>query len=233
MFDNVKVVYIDHPEFIDNDMLFQTKDMNLELEDYYVFDNRLWKRQTYHVGTSKTPVTLSEMEQVNHDGELNIYERVENDRYTQWIEYNLTFEGGRLVGVENLSKEKKLKDVSEQRPNLSSIGAVVKIDLSHRSDKENQAFYEYLSDNLDKVREIVGDEKATIFYTREPVPTSENQGTMGVIRGRNRGMVASVVQDFVELGFDTGSKNKTIQAPNGDSVKIIVDEASMYLGSKE
>lgn len=218
MFDSVRVVHIDNQEFEDNGTMFQTKDLDCDLDTYYVFNNRLWM-------LSESQDTLNEMEQVPYDGTLNIYERVVTDAYEQWIEYNLSFENGHLVGVENVSSGKELKDVSERRPNLPNAVAVVKIDLSNRTDEDNKPFYDSLSDNLDKIRDIVGDKKATVFYTIEPAQASEDKGIFAMARGaRYSGMVASVVQDFSGLELNAGSRSKTIDTPNGDKIKVFVDE---------
>ncbi len=222
MFDDIGVVGINHPEFDGNGESFQTKDMECERIQFYVFNNRLWKR-------SESPGSLEDMEQVLFDGQLNIYTKIHRDTYSQWLEYDLIFDDGVVVGVNNLSSEKQFKDLSAYRPGIPNERAEVRIDLSNCPNEMTKYFYLNLEENLDTIRNIVGDPKATMHYTQKP-SIEESSGLKPMARGNKRGMVTSVVQCLSDIELAGSQGSKTIQVPSGDSLKIIFDEASEYLG---
>lgn len=225
MFDEVRALNITHKNFDPdhNDTTFQTKDMENTMSVYSVFNGQLYQdvdgSQDYHRHEYAVPVA--------YDGELNIYTSVIKDGVESWVEYDLHFVSGKLIDVTpyEIRVTKDHRDLSAQRPGMPSNRITVTISLSGcDKDKRDSFAGSLVESKIEAIRDVLGEPNATVVY-----PVLQNEPINPLFSGGpGIRMVASVVQSKDD--FIAACKNQAkIKAPNGDEIKIFLDEGSIFL----
>lgn len=225
-FNNVTVVNINTTEFSHNGKTFQTyaliSDDGHTSNDYIVFNGQLYI--AYEDGV-KYPMARP----TDYSGSVNIYNSFTDSSYERWVEYDLVFADGILQSVSLVQDRitKDLRDANDKRPRPSS--PCVTITLS-----DSEAAYKKLHDNLDgnlnAIREIIGEPKATIVYPQKNKHTGILSHGMGPTR-----QMHSVVQDmsdFVASGELAGKKTFIGISEIGDNRIMIMDEFNQLHSDK-
>lgn len=214
MFDTVNVVNISSDKFSHNGISFQTKCLENQLNEYVIFNNQLWVQYD-----SDKPKQYDEAIPVDLTDTINVYTNHKARDKVYWLEYNLEFESGKLIGVEKVEERitKDLSDKSELRPKPKTNYACVTVDFRGIDNKPYQAFMDELDANLEKIREIVCDPMAEIVYQVRP---SENS----MVFSSSPRWVHSFVQSLNSMTKIPGKSKKSAELNDGDRVTICVDE---------
>jgi len=217
MYDIVQAVNISHEEFKHNNVFFQTKDLDLELSEYIVFNNQLWK--SYDGESSERYPTSQFVD--DFSGSLNIYTNETDQVSERWIEYNLEFKDGILIDVSLITDKvtKDLTDISNKRP-YKDGHACITINLFKANEDIYNFFHSDLDEHLNSIREALGDNKATIAYHVKTV----QDGSLRALTSSPIRMIHSVVQDMSDFEAVDDGKIKT-NTPGGHNLTIILDEA--------
>lgn len=217
MFDTVSVVNLDG-NFKHNGTSFQTKSLDCDGSDFYIFNGQLWQQYSGVAGMSHPQAILSEF-----TGELNIYTDYTVQHRTYWVEYVIEFVGGKVTSVvlneERLTADKS--DKSEIRPSPKSKSTCVTLDFRGVDGAVYDAFHADLDARLDALRSLIGDAKAEIIYqVRAPSTGLRSFGS-------HAHWLHSVVQDLSD--FQKVAEGKvSLRDSKGDSLTIIFDEAGTY-----
>lgn len=163
---------------------------------------------------------------VAYDGALNIYTSVIKDSVESWVEYDLHFIAGKLIDVTpyEIRVTKDHRDLSWQRPGMPSNRITVTINLSGCDKDKRNSFVGTLTESkIEAIRDVLGEPNATVVYPAlQAIPMNPLFSAGPEIR-----MVTSVVQ--TKDDFISACKNQAkIKAPNGDEIKICLDEGSIF-----
>jgi hypothetical protein len=224
MFDSVNTYNVNHDNFKHNGTTFQTKCLDCDMSGYVIFNNQLWKE---YDGENSQRFDIAK--QVDFSGAINIYTHDTRNKIEQWIEYNLTFEGGILTDVTLIddSITKDNRDLSSARPKSPSNRMLININISALDKAAQLNAVNDIECALDKIRDLLNNQDATIVY---PV-LNESRGLLSMSSSSNDiRYVHSVIQKISDFESIIKSR-KPIQTPNGDKIIFIADEASMYLSN--
>lgn len=168
---------------------------------------------------------------VPHTGSVDIYTSVKecNQKLIYWVEYRLGFEAGKLMTVELMDKtqQEDLRDLSKLRPAKPANRVEVTISANGLSGERQQAFMASLTDDkLSRIREILGEPTASIFFPAAPVVKGNNDP---FLRFPSVMTVASVVQSMEDLRSATDKGLKVI-SPTGDRI-VLIDELNSKYGA--
>lgn len=220
MFDEVYAVNIAHKNFDThhNRHSFQTKDLDCNMSEYCIFNGALYQ-EVDNSGEYKRHENAVLMD---YSGSLNIYTPVKSLNVEYWVEYELTFDSGRLVDVvaHEPTVMQDYRDISASRPSKPSNRVEVTISVSSCDSAKQDAFAESIDDQkLEAIRDILGEPKATILFPAKPAFSG---GIFGMTRPRIIN-IASVVQTMDDFQASSDGKVK-VKAPNGDQICILQDE---------
>lgn len=230
MFDEVRVINIRHKNFKEehNDTVFQTKDIENDLSFYTVFNGHLYQDVDNRNGRH---LRHEYAKPVDHSGVITIYTNIRSGHIESWVEYNLIFEAGNLIDVELVQSRvtKDHRDLYSERPSAPSNRVTITISVGDCDNEKKESFARSLdASKIDAIRQILGEPKSTVYY---PVLQENKPHQLFNANGGVR-MIASVVQAKEDFISATDS-NARIKAPNGDEIKIILDEASAYCNAKQ
>ena len=208
-----------------NGQYFQTKDLDMEygMAEYCIFNAQLY-RNVSDAGAGESAAVP-----VPHTGTVDIYTSVRecNKKLIYWVEYRLGFEAGKLMIVELMDKtlQEDLRDLSKLRPAKPANRVEVTISVNGLSVERQQAFAATLTDDkLSRIREILGEPTASIFYPAVPVVAGNNDP---FLRFSSVMTVASVVQSMEDLRGAT-DENLHVVSPTGDRIVLIDELHSKY-----
>lgn len=198
-FSDIRPVNITHEGFdrSHNGQYFQTKDLDMEygMAEYCIFNAQLY-RNISDAGAGEFAAVP-----VPHTGTVDIYTSVKecNQKLIYWVEYRLGFEAGRLMTVELMDKtlQEDLRDLSKLRPSKPTNRVEVTISVKGLSGERQRAFAASLTDDkLSRIRDILGEPTASIFFPALPVVPGNNDP---FLRFSSVMTVASVVQSMKDL----------------------------------
>jgi len=226
-FSNIRPVNITHEGFdrSHNGQYFQTKDLDMEygMAEYSIFNAQLY-RNVSDAGAGEAAAVP-----VPHTGTVDIYTSVKecSQKLIYWVEYRLGFEAGKLMNVELMDKtlQEDLRDLSKLRPAKPASRVEVTISLNGLSGERQRAFAASLTDDkLSRIREILGEPTASIFFPAAPV-VKGNHGPF--LRYPSVMTVASVVQSMEDL---RGAANESLNviSPTGERIVLIDELHSKY-----
>lgn len=213
MFDNVLVVNISNKLFDHNNVHFQTKSLDCVLGDYVIFNNQLWQQSD---GEGER---FDQAKPVDFTGDLNIYTDFTRSEKTYWVEYDISFEHGKLVDVALVANRltKDCSDKSMLRPSPKSKSSCLTLNFRGVDNDIYNQFHANLNKNLDQLRTIVGDPKAEIVYqVRSPE-------TGMLSHGSSARWLHSVVQSLSDFTAVSGGK-RTMTDSSGNTLTVFVDE---------
>jgi len=226
-FSDIRPVNITHEGFdrSHNGQYFQTKDLDMEygMAEYCIFNAQIY-RNVSNAGAGEAAAVP-----VPHTGTVNIYSSVKecNQKLIYWVEYQLAFEAGKLMTVELTDKtlQEDLRDLSKLRPAKPSNRVEVTISVNGLSGEKQRAFSASLTDDkLSRIREILGEPTASIFFPAVPVVAGNHDP---FLRYSSVMMVASVVQSMEDLRSPTNESLNVI-SPTGDRIVLIDELHSKY-----
>lgn len=221
MYDQIKGININHKNFNlhHNNVSFQTKDLDCEINEYLVFNGELYQ-------DSDTLNPLPMAKKLDHTGEISIYTDIKENGVTSWIEYDLIFEQGRLTDVvahEPIFRRDH-RDLSQMRPNPPSNTVRVEISVVDCDKATQDAMIELLTDEkINEIRDVLHAPTACILF-----PSKGPELGLGV--GQTPRMLASVVQTLPTDNLEDGGIKTTV--PNGDKVVRVVDEMWLIPGAQ-
>lgn len=220
MFDTVTVINIADEAFRHNDVSYQTKSLECQLNEYIIFNGQLWQQYDGEKGER-----FALAQPVAFTGDLNIYTDYTSLDRVYWVEYSLTFQNGILASVETVSERltRDNSDKSVYRPAPQSKGSCITIDFRGVDGAIYDAFHADLDGNLDRLREVLGDPTAEVIYQVR----AEGRGLMaasGVTRWLHS--VVQSLSDFTPAGPERVSPKDN----SGDSLTVVLDEARYMLG---
>ncbi|KKW49285.1 hypothetical protein XB02_18940 [Pantoea ananatis] len=231
-FSNIQPVNITHEGFdrSHNGQYFQTKGLDMEygMAEYSIFNAQLY-RNVSDAGAGEAAAVP-----VPHTGTVDIYTSVKecNQKLVYWVEYQLGFEAGKLMTVELTDKtlQEDLRDLSKLRPAKPAKPAnrvEVTISVKVLSRERQRSFAASLTDDkLSRIREILGEPTASIFFPAVPVAAG-NHGPF--LRFPSVMTVASVVQSMEDLRGAT-DENLHVVSPTGDRI-VLIDELHAKYGA--
>ncbi|PWK94272.1 hypothetical protein C7431_1117 [Pantoea allii] len=226
-FSDIRPVNITHEGFdrSHNGQYFQTKDLNMEygMAEYCIFNAQFY-RNVSNAGAGEAAAVP-----VPHTGIVNIYTSVKecNQKLIYWVEYQLAFEAGKLMTVELTDKtlQEDLRDLSKLRPAKPANRVEVTISVKGLNGERQRAFAASLTDDkLSRIREILGEPTASIFFPAVPVAAGNNDP---FLRFSSVMTVASVVQSMEDLRGATDEKLHVV-SPAGDRIVLIEELHSKY-----
>ncbi|KTS72204.1 hypothetical protein [Pantoea stewartii] len=226
-FSDIRPVNITHKGFdrSHNGQYFQTKDLDMEYgkAEYCIFNGQLYRNVSDAEAGEAAAVP------VPHTGTVDIYTSVKecNQKLIYWVEYRLEFEAGKLMNVELMDKtlQEDLRDLSKLRPAKPVSRVEVTISVNGLSGEKQRAFAASLTDDkLSRIREILGEPTASIFFPAAPVVKGNNDP---FLRFPSVMTVASVVQGMEDLRGAT-DENLHVVSPTGDRIVLIDELHSKY-----
>ena len=141
MFDTVTPVNISHESFDSrhNRLHFQTKCLTQTMSHYLIFNRALYLQYDGEDDVRPADATPSAF-----SGVLNIYTTIEDKDYDIWIEYDLTFDAGKLIDISPYEPriQNDKRDLSVYRPALPSNRATVSIRINDLSSEQQDLFVE-------------------------------------------------------------------------------------------
>ncbi len=221
MYDEVRAINISHKNFDrnHNGYIFQSKSLASNMSEYCVFNGVLYQEADGSIEHKHHDQALK----FDYTGTLNIYVHTNDHGVELWVEYDLVFDGGKLVDVTpyEVRVTEDNRDFSAYRPSKPNNRVEVTISVVNCDRDKQDAFVEFISDEkLDAIRDILGEPTATVFYpTKRP-----SNAVFGFSAYPRLLTVASVVQTKEDFEIGLGGVAK-ITAPNGDKVSIYLDEA--------
>ncbi|MBK5017254.1 hypothetical protein [Pantoea sp. S62] len=230
-FSDIRPVNITHEGFdrSHNGQYFQTKDLDMEYDmaDYCIFNGQLY-RNVSDAGAGESAAVP-----VPHTGTVDIYTSVRecNQKLIYWVEYRLGFEAGKLMTAELMDKtlQEDLRDLSKLRPGKPANRVEVTISVNGLSAERQRTFAETLTDDkLSRIREILGEPKASIFFPAVPVVKGNKDP---FLRFSSVMTVASVVQSMEDLRGAT-DENLHVVSPTGDRIVLIDESHSKYVAHR-
>ncbi|MCH9299930.1 hypothetical protein [Pantoea allii] len=228
---DIRPVNITHEGFDrhHNGQYFQTKDLDMEygMAEYCIFNAQLY-RNVSDVGAGEAAAVP-----VPHTGSVDIYTSVKecNQKLIYWVEYRLGFEAGKLMTVELMDKtlQEDLRDLSKLRPAKPANRVEVTISVNGLSGEKQRAFASSLTDDkLSRIREILGEPKASIFFPAVPVVKGNNDP---FLRFSSVMTMASVVQSMEDLRGAT-DENRHVVTPTGDRIVLVDESHSKYVAHR-
>jgi len=230
-FSDIRPVNITHEGFdrSHNGQYFQTKDLDMEygMADYCIFNGQLY-RNVSDAGAGESAAVP-----VPHTGTVDIYTSVRecNQKLIYWVEYRLGFEAGKLMTAELMDKtlQEDLRDLSKLRPGKPANRVEVTISVNGLSAERQRTFAETLTDDkLSRIREILGEPKASIFFPAVPVVKGNKDP---FLRFSSVMTVASVVQSMEDLRGAT-DENLHVVTPTGDRIVLVDESHSKYVAHR-
>ncbi|WP_210446489.1 hypothetical protein [Pantoea ananatis] len=230
-FSDIRPVNITHEGFdrSHNGQYFQTKDLDMEygMADYCIFNGQLY-RNVSDAGAGESAAVP-----VPHTGTVDIYTSVRecNQKLIYWVEYRLGFEAGKLMTAELMDKtlQEDLRDLSKLRPGKPANRVEVTISVNGLSAERQRTFAETLTDDkLSRIREILGEPKASIFFPAVPVVKGNKDP---FLRFSSVMTVASVVQSMEDLRGAT-DENLHVDTPTGDRIVLVDESHSKYVAHR-
>ncbi|WP_210526055.1 hypothetical protein [Pantoea ananatis] len=230
-FSDIRPVNITHEGFdrSHNGQYFQTKDLDMEygMADYCIFNGQLY-RNVSDAGAGESAAVP-----VPHTGTVDIYTsfRECNQKLIYWVEYRLGFEAGKLMTAELVDKtlQEDLRDLSKLRPGKPANRVEVTISVNGLSAERQRTFAETLTDDkLSRIREILGEPKASIFFPAVPVVKGNKDP---FLRFSSVMTVASVVQSMEDLRGAT-DENLHVDTPTGDRIVLVDESHSKYVAHR-
>ena len=115
-FDTVRGFNISHKDFdrSHNGEVFQTQDMACDQSEYCIFNDTLYREIDGSSEQRQRAPAIAE----DYSGTISIYAPVTSHDIERWVEYDLSFDSGKLVDVaahaERILKDRR--DFSEKRP---------------------------------------------------------------------------------------------------------------------
>lgn len=228
-FSDIQPINITHEGFDrnHNGQFFQTKDLDMEygMAEYCIFNGQLYRNVNDAGAGDEAAVP------VPHTGTVDIYTSVRecNKKLIYWVEYQLGFEAGKLMNVKLMDKtlQEDLHDLSKLRPAKPSNRVEVTISVKGLNGERQQAFAASLTnDKLSRIREILGEPTASIFFPAVPVVQGNNDP---FLRFSSVMTMASVVQSMEDLRSATDESLNVI-SPSGDRI-VLIDELYSKYGS--
>lgn len=230
-FSDIQPINITHEGFDrnHNGQFFQTKDLDMEygMAEYCIFNGQLYRNVNDAGARDEAAVP------VPHTGTVDIYTSVRecNQKLIYWVEYRLGFEAGKLMTAELMDKtlQEDLRDLSKLRPGKPANRVEVTISVNGLSAERQRTFAETLTDDkLSRIREILGEPKASIFFPAVPVVKGNKDP---FLRFSSVMTVASVVQSMEDLRGAT-DENLHVVTPTGDRIVLVDESHSKYVAHR-
>lgn len=227
-FDDVRAINIAHKNFdpAHNHHFFQSKSLDCTGSGYCIFNGVLYQEtDNQEIDDIDSTIRHEFAVPMDYSGTLNIYDRIQSGSIVKWIEYDLIFEGGRLIDVSpyplRILEDKR--DISRLRPGVPHNRVEVTISLNGCDEATQCAVADAISEEtLDAIRQLIGQSNATIFY---PVRRSDEHGLAHLFYPVFT--IGSYVQSLSDLKKE-GDVNLSFTAPSGEKIKFIMDEFSYY-----
>ncbi len=226
---DIQLINITHEgfEWSHNCRYFQTKDLDMEygMAEYCIFNGQLYQNVSKAGAGSEAAVP------VPYTGIVDMYTSVKecDGKLIYWVEYQLVFEAGKLMTVELMDKtlQENLRDLSRLRPAKPANRVEVTSSVKELSRERKQAFAATLTDDkLTRIRDILGEPTASIFFPAVPVVDSNNDP---FFRYPSVMTVAFVVQSMEDLRGST-DESLNVVSPAGDRI-MLIDESHLTTGS--